>query len=251
MTPAFREWAMSRSLLPYRNDIHSQNGEDGVLAEILKRLGIQEGWCVEFGAWDGQYLSNTFALTERGWQAVYLEGDRTRYEDLRVTTAAFSESVTTLNAYVAAEGDQSLDVLLSSTELPRDFDVLSIDIDGDDWHVWRGLGDYRPKVVIVEIDSSVPPGTNRVASPGCPGSSFTSTVKLGLEKGYRAVCHTGNLFFVREDLVPAIGLPPDEITHPQQLFIDNWVRGNPLGTLLSRVARTLVAPIRRRGSSLK
>ena len=50
----------------YQSDIYSQNGEDGVIAEILTHLQLwdKDNWCVEFGAWDGKHLSNTFALVQ-------------------------------------------------------------------------------------------------------------------------------------------------------------------------------------------
>ena len=60
----------------YRKNKYSQNGEDGVLQEILKRLNIKKGWVCEFGAWDGKHLSNTFNLVEKkNFQAVYIEGN--------------------------------------------------------------------------------------------------------------------------------------------------------------------------------
>jgi hypothetical protein len=53
------------SLSKYRKNYFSQNGEDGVLEEILSRLDIKSGWCVEFGAWDGKTFSNTFQRLSR------------------------------------------------------------------------------------------------------------------------------------------------------------------------------------------
>ena len=58
---------MGGALLDHAHDVHSQFGEDGVLAELLRRLGIERGWCCEFGAYDGVHLSNTRLLLEQGW----------------------------------------------------------------------------------------------------------------------------------------------------------------------------------------
>lgn len=71
-----------KTLIKYRKNYYSQNGEDGVIEEILKRMGIKQGWFVEFGAWDGKYLSNTYALVEKGWKGVEIEGDKTKFEKL-------------------------------------------------------------------------------------------------------------------------------------------------------------------------
>ena len=79
-------------LLNYRLNIYSQNGEDGIISEILKRLNLdqKELWYVEFGAWDGIHLSNTFALVQRNnWNAVYIEGDKNKYNDLLKTSQKY------------------------------------------------------------------------------------------------------------------------------------------------------------------
>jgi hypothetical protein len=211
------------SLLKYRHNIYSQNGEDGVIAELCARLGISMGYCAEFGAWDGKFLSNTFALVERGWHAVAIEGDPTKFQDLVQTAAHFPEHLVPIQAYVEPEGERSLDNLLAQTPAPRDFDLLSIDIDSFDWQVWRGLRNFMPKIVIIEVNSSMPPGIDVVHSPVCQGSSFTATLRLGRKKGYTLVCHTGNMLFVRSDLVEKVGLPQREIDRPERLFIDEWV----------------------------
>ena len=65
----------ANSLLFYSGDFHSQRGQDGILAEIFRRLGFRTGYFVEFGAWDGCYLSNSRSLYERGWGGVFIEGN--------------------------------------------------------------------------------------------------------------------------------------------------------------------------------
>ena len=136
----------------------SQNGEDGIIQELIRRLRLdekKENWCVEFGAWDGIYLSNTFNLVLQGWNAVYIEGDQKRFKDL-LKTSKKHKNIFPLNAFVSKhrESKSSLDNLLNNTKLPKNFDLLSIDIDSFDLEVWESLDNYNPKIVIIEINSS-------------------------------------------------------------------------------------------------
>ena len=212
----------------YAMDVHSQNREDGILSEILNRLKIKARkslWCVEFGAWDGIYLSNTFALVEQGWNAVYIEGNKERYLDLEMTAKKFSK-IKAINAFVARTSDDvnSLDSLLSKTKIPQDFDVLSIDIDSFDCDVWESLECYQPKVVIIEINSSIPPGIALRHSEKKDSNTFSATLNVGFKKGYTLVCHTGNLIFIRNDLIPSLNFPQRYIDYPELLFIHNWLQ---------------------------
>ena len=66
-----------------KKNIYSQNGEDGIIEYLLDKIEDKDYWCCEFGAWDGQHLSNTFNLvSNRNYNAVYIEGDESKYQDL-------------------------------------------------------------------------------------------------------------------------------------------------------------------------
>lgn len=229
----------------FGNNVHSQNGEDGIIAEIFNRLNsdyIQKDyWCVEFGAWDGIFLSNTFALVEKGWNAVYIEGEPTRYKALLKTCLKF-EKIIPIKAFVAKTADDknSLDNLLASTVIPKDFDLLSIDIDSYDCDVWESLSNYSPKVVIIEINSSVPPGILQKHGDQAQGNSFSSTLKVGIKKSYTLVCHTGNLIFVKTDLVSKLDLPQIYIDNPQLLFLDGYLSKSLFKKLIAGILRKLI-----------
>jgi hypothetical protein len=216
----------------YQSNVHSQNGEDGVIAEILKRLDVRDSddnWCVEFGAWDGMHLSNTFSLVERGWNAVYIEGDAKRYNDL-LNTARRHPRIVPVNAFVARHStdELSLDSILGKTKIPTDFALLSIDIDSYDCDVWESLKNYRPEIVVIEINSSVPPGVVWRHSRKTKGNTFSATCNVAAKKGYTLVCHTGNLIFVRTILIGRLNIDQRYIDHPELLFqFDSvWVRKN-------------------------
>ncbi len=189
----------------------SQGGEDGVLHEVFRRLDIPVGWFVEFGAWDGVNCSNTLALVQRGWKGVYIEGDPERYKELEQNMALYRDRIITLCHFVRADGEDSLDGILASTPIPMDFDLLSIDIDSNDYWVWQSVKQYRPKVVIIEYNCNFHahecksiPYTDQPEWDGSLfyGASAAALVKLGRSKGYTLIAHTPglNLIFILNEL---------------------------------------------------
>lgn len=211
----------------YRMNIHSQNGEDGVINAILAQIGTKSPencWCVEFGAWDGKHLSNTFALVEQGWNAVYIEGDKIKFQDLLVTRTQYPRIIP-IESMVEQDpsSPNSLDNILMKTDIPTDFDLLSIDIDSFDLDIWESLGSYEPNVVIIEINSSIPPGIFHRHTGKRQGNSFTSTLEVARDKNYTLVCHTGNMIFVHNGLVKRLNLHPRFIKYPDLLFNESWL----------------------------
>jgi hypothetical protein len=214
------------TLSGFRSNVYSQNGEDGVIAEVCRRLSITSGFFVEFGAWDGKHLSNTFKLLEAGWGGLYIESDPARYGDLISNMAVFGEHITLVNALVEPAGDDALDNILTRAHVAQSFDLLSVDIDSFDWQIWESLNRFKPKIVVIEINSSIPVGIYQTyrSSSAEPGASFTSMVELGRAKGYVPVCHTGNLIFVSADLVSQLNLSRQELLYPEVLFDQSWCR---------------------------
>lgn len=209
----------------FKKNYFSQNGEDGVIEEICRRLQITDGWFCEFGAWNGKYLSNTYALFQKGWKGVFIEGDTEKYRELKTNFERGSGTdVWLLEAYVSSSGDNSLDNLLKRTPIPKEFDLLSIDIDGEDYHVWKGLKNYQPKIVIIEINSSYPPYKEKIPDSESGGASFFSTILLGYEKGYVPVCHTGNLFFIRKDIMSKQFFSETTYKSEAFLFNESWCK---------------------------
>src|SRR4051812_1129754 len=139
-----------------RADHTSQYGEDGIIKQVLDILPNKDGWCVEFGAWDGKYLSNTCHLiTRRGYSAVLIEGDSARFQTLTANFAG-NPKVHCFNRFVGMNPEDGLDSILAQSPIGREFDVLSIDIDGNDYHCWNAVQKYQPKVVIIEFNPTIP-----------------------------------------------------------------------------------------------
>jgi len=206
----------------YKKNYFSESGEDGVILELLKRIKLSKRklWCCEFGAWDGVRGSNTFHLVKNfNYNAVYIEGDGNRFKDLLKTQKKY-KNIIALNEYVSQKkkSRSSLYNILKKTKIPKNFVVLSIDIDSYDLEVWKSLIYYSPTIVIIEINSSIRPGIEQIHSKDQPGNSFTSTINYAKKNGYELVCHTGNCIFIKKNYIKKIKLEKKYIDKPELLF---------------------------------
>lgn len=198
----------STPLTPYELRVFSQNGEDGVLAEILARVGTSERFFVEFGVESGRE-GNCVALADVfGWRGVFLDCDEVFFPKLEGKYRG-SGSVRTMRAMVTPS---NVEELFSECEVPMAPDVLSIDVDGTDYWIWDAIEAYRPRVLVIEYNSALDP-SRRLVQPrehdggwdGTDyfGASLGALRSLCERKGYRFVhaelCGV-NAFFVRSDL---------------------------------------------------
>lgn len=201
-------------LLDYASNIHSQSGEDGIIEKILSILPDNDGWCVEFGAWDGKYMCNTLALIERGYNAVLIEGNRKKFRELQQNYAD-NDKVRGVNAFVGFNPEDGLDSILSDYEIPENFDFLSIDIDGNDYHTWKATERYRPKLVCIEFNPTIPTEVSFIqeANPDISqGNSLRALTELANSKGYELVCAIRfNAFYVDREYFPLFGISDNSL----------------------------------------
>lgn len=209
-------------------NIFSQNGEDGIVEFLLSTVGSHldyEPWCVDVGAWDGIHLSNTWNLVQNhGFSGLFIEASEPRYRRLVRNLEGLARAVAAHGRVESSEeSESSLAKYLDEYQVPEDFFLLSIDVDSDDVRIWKSLGRrrHRPLIVIVEIDSSIPPGVWKL---GSKGSSFDAAVATAYELGYVPVRHTGNLIAVRDDVINFVELGQEFRDSPELLFDTGWLR---------------------------
>jgi len=212
----------SNWLLEYRHKVTSQFGEDGILRRIFATLPNLNYWCVEFGAGDGQHLSNTYSLIQHlDWFSVQIEANSESYQKL-LERYKNNDRVICLNQMVDFEGDSSLEQILSKVGLPEEFDFLSIDVDGNDYHIWDSLKRFRPKVLCIEFNPTIPHYVSYIQPRDFnvyQGSSLAAMVVLGKQKGYELIASTEcNGIFVDQQYFPLFEIQDNSIWKMNQNF---------------------------------
>lgn len=194
-------------LTPFELSVFSQNGEDGVLSEIYRRIGSGDRTFVEIGASPNE--ANSVLLADaKGWSGTFVEASEAEFRELSAKYGT-SERIRVLRSFVTPANAGEV---AAQARPPGRLDLLSIDIDGNDYWVWKALAGLRPRVVAIEYNAHLPPTSVHVqpyreeAWDGTSffGASLGAMMQLGHELGYRLV-HLDlsgiNAFFVDETLV--------------------------------------------------
>jgi len=176
---------------------YSQFGEDGIIEAIFEAIGIKNKFCFEAGASDGVFFSNTKRFIEQGWEALLMEPDETLFKSLKQRYPDQSTGVYLMN--VALSGNNSLDWALSMIGAPKDLDLISLDIDGQEYHILNAMVKYQPRVIVAEYAPDADPMF--IPEVGGPGQAGRLALRFVLEaRGYEIVCRTYcNLIAVRKD----------------------------------------------------
>ena len=211
----WHDWRRTRRLIPeslnnFESKTFSQNGEDGILTEIFRRVGEGDRFAVEFGIGDGTECCTRNLFANRDWGGLLIEGSQS-YVDNAKQLYKDNSKVTAVCNYIRL--DNILEIFHEG-RVPDSPDLLVVDIDGNDyWILERILTKYKPRVIVCEYSSRWVPPTDWVM-PYNPehvwdgsayfGASLTAFVRLTRSHGYTLVgCESRgvNCFFVRDDLV--------------------------------------------------
>lgn len=189
---------------------YSQNDEDGILNEIFSRIGAPHKSFVEFGSGDGTE-NNSIYLLAQGWRGLWIEGDPAHAQAIRRDYAPLLEAgvLRLANTFITRD---NINELIAAAQLGPEIDLLSIDIDGNDYHVWQAINAVNARVVVLEYNAKFRPPldwtmdynpAHEWGGDDMMGASLCALTRLGESLGYRlAGCNVVgvNAFFVRRDL---------------------------------------------------
>lgn len=225
----YQEMLRRNDPLPAFDDIqfrgYSQNGEDGILLYIFSLIGTTNKKVVEICVQDGTECNSANLIINHGWRGLLFDGSEQNIAAGRDFYARHKDTwvspPTLVQAWITRD---NVNQLISEHGFAGEIDLLSVDIDGNDYWIWKAIECIQPRVVVVEHNSlggavasvTIPYREDFVAdlTTGPPyylGATLPAFVKLGREKGYRLVGGERlgfNAFFVRkgvaEDCLPEL-----------------------------------------------
>ncbi|CDR33678.1 hypothetical protein [Criblamydia sequanensis] len=188
----------SIDLSKFEKKVFSQNGEDGVIEKIFNEIGVSNCYYVEFGVENGLECNTRYLREKKNWKGLLMDGGYA------------NPAINLKKEFITRENIANL---FAKYKVPSEFDLLSIDIDYNDFYVWNALRDYRPRVVVIEYNSTHLPNEDKIVVYNANGrwdgtnyfgASILSLTRLAKKKGYTLVYANNNgvnLFFVRDDLL--------------------------------------------------
>lgn len=206
------------SLIPHGKKCFSQHEEDGTIIEIFNRIGTTNKTFVEFGCGDGME-NNTYALLFQDWNGLWIDGSPKNIKKIRtgLPSTIASGQLAVLEAFITKD---NINELIATHIKDKEIDLLSVDIDGNDFFVWDAIDCIEPRVLIMEYNAKFAPPI-RYCMDYDPAHIWRYTDTFGFslkfieekatKKGYALVgCSLSgaNAFFVRTDLAEGTFEPP-------------------------------------------
>lgn len=207
----------------YELKIFSQFGEDGIIDFLIKKLNIKSNYFIEFGVEDYNESNTKFLLEARNWSGEIYEANKNHVNYIKNQEFYWRYNLNVKNVFISKKNINLLvDKFLQRNNINK-LGLLSIDIDGVDYWIWKELTVTDPEIVIIEYNARlgydksivVPYEENFVRlkkhySSIYFGASLKALYTLGVEKGYSLVgtnLNGSNAFFVKKDLANRNGLP--------------------------------------------
>ncbi|MCB9036078.1 MAG: hypothetical protein H6557_05595 [Lewinellaceae bacterium] len=224
----FSEWNKTRTISKLSEvefKVFSQYGDDGIINYLTSKLEVQNKTFVEFGVENYTESNTRFLLLNSNWSGLVMDGSEDNIAFIKKDDITRKYDLKSQKAFITAE---NINELLSGNNITGEIGLISIDIDGNDYWVWKAITVINPVIVVSEYNSiwgydkpfTVPYDPNFFRTDYhytnlVYGSSLLSLCDLAEEKGYYFVgCNTmgNNAYFIRKDRLGKILSPlsPEE-----------------------------------------
>jgi hypothetical protein len=194
--------------------VFSQWGEDGIIQYLTNAISIKNKTFIEFGVESFLEANCRFLMMKDNWSGFVIDGSTENIRKLRESYFYWKYDINAVDAFITRE---NINDLLLKSGFDEDVGILSIDIDGNDYHVLEAISTFKPRILICEYNA-VFGATRKITVPYDPafnrtdkhfsnlywGASLSAFTYLANKRGYSLVgtnSSGGNAFYVRNDLL--------------------------------------------------
>lgn len=196
--------------------VFSQFGDDGIIQWLIQHLPIQHKTFIEFGVENYAESNTRFLLVNNYWSGLVLDGSISNIDYIESDPVSFHFDIQAIQAFITAE---NINDFILQAKFKEEVGILSIDLDGNDYWVWKAIEVIKPIIVICEYNSllgfsqplTIPYRPNFVRAIDTPigfwGASLQAFADLGTEKGYSFIgCNSAgnNAYFVKTEYVASL-----------------------------------------------
>jgi hypothetical protein len=195
--------------------VYSQFEEDGIILYVLSMIGFKTRRVVEMCCGDGTECMATNLILNHGFEGFLFDGSESKVCAAKAFFAGKKDCLLyqpfVTHAWITAENVNDLNI---NAGCKGEIDLLSLDMDGNDYWIFKALDVVQPRLIIAECNNVIP--TNRsltieydpnFTNPA-PGGHFTAHAgmsalamqKLCKQRGYRMIGahrHGFNVLFLK------------------------------------------------------
>ncbi len=192
--------------------VHSQWGDDGIIQYLINKVDLPNKTFIEFGVETFEEANSRFLLENNNWSGLIMDGSTKNMEHVRRQNYYWQRDLVARDVFITKE---NINGLIEDRGFGKEVGILHIDIDGNDYWIWKEVNVINPIIVIVEYNSVFGPDNhwtipyqadffrgNAHHSNLYYGVSVPALCDLAEEKGYDFVgCNDAgnNAYFVRKD----------------------------------------------------
>ena len=197
--------------------VYSQLGEDGIIAFLISKISVPNQIFIEFGVENYTESNTRFLLKYFNWNGLVIDSSKKNIDYINNDEIMWKNGITAIQAFINKD---NINEIISSYTKEKDIGLLSIDVDGNDYWIWKSIDVVHPRIVICEYNNLFG-GDLLLTVPYDPlferekyhyshlffGSSIAALKHLASDKGYLYIGSNSsgnNAFFVRKDLASQI-----------------------------------------------
>ncbi len=214
--------------------VFSQMGDDGIIQYLINNIAIPNETFIEFGVENYSESNTRFLLMNNNWSGMVIDGSEANVNEIRNSYYYWKYDLKAIHAFIDAD---NIELLIDESGFGIEIGILSIDIDGNDYWIWKKISTINPIIVIAEFNSvfgidkpwTVPYDPSFLRSKSHHsnlfyGSSLLSLCDLAEAKGYYFVgCNSAgnNSYFIRKDKIGELKILKPEVGYVSSKFAES------------------------------